>query len=267
MPKRAANDWWKTFFGPLAGLVMFEPRSERSEREADIVLRRTRVRPGARVLDLGCGTGRISLILAARGYGVVGLDYSPHYLREAKARAKKLGLERRVRFVRGDMRRAAHHVGGGEFDLVVSLFNSFGYFARRADDAAVVRQVFRTRKPGGVFVLNTLNERGVIERTRTPQRRGEETLKNVFMLDHFDYDRRRRRTEGRWTIVDVRAKRPKIARLRLRQNVYTHAALRRMLRAAGFRIERVWGLWDGKPFTPRSWHQTIMARKPRAARR
>ena len=114
-----AKNWWKSFFGPAAGVVMFGPRAARSGREADIVLGRSRTKPGARILDLGCGVGRIALILAARGFDVVGLDYSAPYLREAKAKAKTLGLAERVRFVRGDMRRAATHVGRGEFDLAL----------------------------------------------------------------------------------------------------------------------------------------------------
>lgn len=264
MSARAPKDWWKSFFGPLAGLVMFAPLAQRSEREADIVLRRTRTRQGARVLDLGCGTGRITLILAARGFEAVGLDYSAAYIGQAKADAKRLRLGGRVRFVRGDMRRAVTLVGRGRFDLAISLYNSFGYFARQADDAAVLRQVYRALRPGGAFVLNTLNEGGVRYREKAPGRFGREPVKNVFVIDHFDYDRRRRRAEGRWTIVDARGTKTKIARLRTRQNVYSHAELKRMLRDAGFRIERVWGMWDGKRFTPRSWHQTILARKPRA---
>ena len=259
------KNWWKSFFGASAGLVMWPRGAGRAEREAGIVVRRSRARSGARVLDLGCGVGRISLILAARGFDVVGLDYSVSYLREAKAKAKKLGLSDRARFVRGDMRQATRHVGRNGFDLVISLFNSFGYFARRADDRVVLRQVFRALKPGGAFVLNTLNEGGVLHRIKTPPRMGYEPMRNVFVIDHFDYDRRKRRTQGRWTIVDARGAKTEIARLGMGQNVYSHAELKRLLRAAGFRIERVWGMWDGSRFTPTTWHQTIVARKPRAA--
>jgi len=259
---RAPKDWWRTFFGPLAGLVMFEPRAERSEREVEIILRRVRARPGARVLDLACGTGRITLVLARKGFDAVGLDYSKPFLRQARAEARKSRLDGRVSFIRGDMRRASAHVGRAGFDLAVSLYNSFGYFARRGDDSRVLREAFRALKPGGAFVLNTLNEGGVRHRLEDPPRIGHEPVKNVFVFDQIAYDRRKRKTQGRWTIIDARASRVKIARLPLSQNVYSHAELARMLRQAGFRIERVWGLWDGGRFTKRSWHQTIVARKP-----
>jgi SAM-dependent methyltransferase len=258
----ASKEWWRSFFGPLAGLVMFVPRAARSEREVDIVLRRARVRRGARILDLACGTGRHSLIFARKGFVVVGLDYSASYLREARAAARKAGVDDRIRFVRGDMRGASRHAGRGAFDLAVSLFNSFGYFARRADDAKVAREVFRALKPGGRFVLNTLNEGGVRHRLKTPQNHGHEGPHNVFVVDQVRYDRKRRQTEGQWTIVDARGRRTQIARQRLRQNVYSHAELKAMLRAAGFRIERVWGLLGGTRYTPQSWHQTIVAQKP-----
>ena len=257
-----AKDWWRSFFVPLAGMVMFEPRAHRSTFEVDIVLRRTRTKPGARVLDVACGTGRHTKNFAQRGYDVVGLDYSVPYLKQARADLRKAGLAGRARLVRGDMRRASRHVGRARFDLAVSLYNSFGYFDRRGDDRRMLREVFRTLKPGGAFVINTLHEGGVRHRLKAPMRLGHEPLKNVFMIDQVEYDKRRRKTRGLWTIVDARGPRVAIARLRLSQNVYSNAELKAMLRGAGFRIERVWGMLEGAPFKPKTWHQTIVARKP-----
>ena len=258
----APKDWWRSFFGPLAGMVMFEPRAHESADEVDIVLRRTRTKPGARVLDVACGTGRHTLIFAQRGYEVVGLDYSVPYLRQAREQLRKSGLAGRAKLVRGDMRRASAHVGHARFDLAVSLYNSFGYFDRRGDDRRVLREVFRALKPGGAFVLNTLHEGGVRHRLKAPMRLGHEPLKNVFMIDQIAYDKRKRKTQGRWTIVDARGPRVAIARLRLSQNVYSHVELKAMLRRAGFRIESVWGMLEGAPFKQTTWHQTIVARKP-----
>jgi len=266
MSVRPPKDWWKTFFAPLAGQVMFEPRDRRSPFEVDVVLRRSRTKRGARVLDVACGTGRHTAIFAAKGHEVVGLDYSAPYLAGARARLKKARLDGRARFVRGDMRHASRHVGRNGFDLAVSLYNSFGYFDRRSDDRRTLREVYRALKPGGAFVINTLHEGGVRHRLKTPAMLGHEPLKNVFMLDHARYDRKRRRTDCVWTIVDARKPRVRIARQRFGQNVYSHAEFKAMLRAAGFRIERVWGMLEGKPFNRKTWHQTIVARKPRGAR-
>jgi ubiquinone/menaquinone biosynthesis C-methylase UbiE len=70
---------------------------------------------GKKVLDLGCGTGRHSLRLAAAGAMVVGVDFSEGMLEEAR---RKPGAER-IQFVRHDLHEPLPF-GNGEFDLVVS---------------------------------------------------------------------------------------------------------------------------------------------------
>jgi ubiquinone/menaquinone biosynthesis C-methylase UbiE len=258
--KRISRTWWRGFFGAVVGEVMFASRKAITEKEVKTVVKATRVRPPAAILDLACGTGRHSMALARLGFAVTGLDYSRDFLREARADARKAKLP--VAFVRGDMRDLRDHFQPKRFDLVVSLFNSFGYFAKRSDDRRVLREVHRVLKPGGAFVINTLHASGVAERLRTPMERGSEPLPNVFMIDRARYDRRKEETSSEWIIVDVRRPKARILRQSFRQNVYSHAELKRMLRAAGFRVERVWGMLSGRRFQRQSWHQTILARRP-----
>jgi SAM-dependent methyltransferase len=55
------------------------------------------------VLELGCGTGRVSLALADAGFDVTGVDVSPRMIERATAKAKERGLSAKVRFVDEDM--------------------------------------------------------------------------------------------------------------------------------------------------------------------
>ncbi len=72
-------------------------------------------KPKAKVADLGCGTGSISVLLARAGHTVVGIDYSPKMIDLAKIKAKQSGLT--VQFEEMD---AAHPtLADGEFDYVV----------------------------------------------------------------------------------------------------------------------------------------------------
>jgi ubiquinone/menaquinone biosynthesis C-methylase UbiE len=50
----------------------------------------------------------------------------------------------------------------------VSLHNSFGYFDSRRDDFKMLKEVYRVLRPGGAFVINTLNGGGVAKRLKTP---------------------------------------------------------------------------------------------------
>ena len=77
-----------------------------------------RVRPGTRVLDVGCGVGRWSRLLASRGAEVTGIDLSATMIGEARRRAAAAGLSGRCRFLVQD---SAQLNIGGQFDLVLAV--------------------------------------------------------------------------------------------------------------------------------------------------
>lgn len=74
--------------------------------------------PGARVLDIGCGIGRWSRLLASRGACVTGIDLSPTMIAEAQRRTAASGLASRCRFLVQDS--AALEVTG-TFDLILCV--------------------------------------------------------------------------------------------------------------------------------------------------
>lgn len=77
-----------------------------------------RIAPGTRVLDVGCGVGRWSRLLAARGAVVTGVDLSPTMILESQRRAAAAGLSSRCRFVVQD---SAQLQLDGSFDLVLGV--------------------------------------------------------------------------------------------------------------------------------------------------
>src|ERR1051325_7194132 len=84
--------------------------------------RRMARRTGGPILELGAGTGRIALPLAADGHAVTALDLSPHMLAIARAKAALVLPDRRPRFVRGTMERFAFP---RRFRLVIIPFRAF----------------------------------------------------------------------------------------------------------------------------------------------
>ena len=74
-----------------------------------------------RVLDVGCGPGRDAIEFAKRGFEVVGVDGVPQFLEHANLLRRKHGFQKRLRFVRGDIRAMDPGRGGlgpGLFDLI-----------------------------------------------------------------------------------------------------------------------------------------------------
>jgi ubiquinone/menaquinone biosynthesis C-methylase UbiE len=254
------KEWWQKIFSSLVGEAMFGPRQASAGPEVKYILNQVKLQPGAAVLDLACGVGRHSVYFARRKFHVIGLDYSDVFLKEAKSRTKKENLK--VRFVQGDMKNLKPHFQNDQFDFVVSLFNSFGYFKKRSDDEKMLREVYRVLKPGAFFLLNTLNGDGVAKALRMPISRGHEPIKNVFMLDNAHYDPGKRKTYAKWTIIDTRKKIANVQRVQFDQNIYTHSEIKYLLKKAGFEVVKTWGWLHGEKFnSKKSWHQSVLVRK------
>jgi ubiquinone/menaquinone biosynthesis C-methylase UbiE len=99
--------------------------------------------PPATVLDAGCGTGRVAIELARRGYDTVGIDVEASMLDAARRKAP--GLE----WVLGDLSSA--DLPDSRFDLVVAAGNVM-IFLELGTEAAVVANLARTVAPGGLVV-------------------------------------------------------------------------------------------------------------------
>lgn len=116
------------------------------------------VRPGAVVLDAGCGTGIDSAYLAALGATVVGVDISGRMLEVARTRSMPAGAS--VRFLQGDL----SALGGlldGPVDAIVSGFAAVN---TGVDLASFGRSARALLRPGGVLVLHVLTPGGLFDR-------------------------------------------------------------------------------------------------------
>ncbi|MDP6822710.1 MAG: class I SAM-dependent methyltransferase [Dehalococcoidia bacterium] len=123
------------------------PDSAATERETDRVLALTGVKAPSRVLDVGCGTGRHGIVLARRGFAVVGIDIADTFLEEARRAAEQAGVDIEFRLQSG--RDLAERE---RFHLALAFNHTLGFL----DDEEVVAHfsgVLRSLVPGGRFFL------------------------------------------------------------------------------------------------------------------
>jgi len=106
---------------------------------------------GEAVLEIACGTGRVTMRLAQEGINIVGLDFSPAML--SVARGKSLGMDN-VRWVQDDMRSFDL---GETFGLVIIPGHSFQNILTTEDQVATLESIKRHLAPGGVLVVHLDN--------------------------------------------------------------------------------------------------------------
>jgi SAM-dependent methyltransferase len=149
------------FWEAAEPLWLNEQRRDGAPAEIDALLVMLEVPPEVAVLDLCCGPGRHTIELARRGYRMTGLDMTRAYLETADQAATAEGFD--IEFIEGDMRLFERPAA---FDLIINLGRSFGYFSDPEDDAGVVRSAYRSLRPGGAFVVETIGKEALIRSFR-----------------------------------------------------------------------------------------------------
>src|ERR1700730_7581709 len=229
------------------------------------------------VLELACGTGRITVPLAEEGAGsgfsVVGLDSEANMLKQAREKAAQMpvAVRTRVKLVHGDMRK--WH-GREPFDLIVVPCASISHLLELQDQLEVWRQAFQNLAPGGRFVVETVmpNFSAYADSFSNPPRALVEIDRDVTD------DRRQIRLVRRKTVnylpneqrAQIRFLYEKYHRKSLiecyiddfESHVYFPRELRLLLLHTGFEIEDGFGGYNRRPLRASSQLMIMIGRKP-----
>jgi SAM-dependent methyltransferase len=244
----------ETFWEAMEPALSAPGRLALAERDVAAILGALDLPPQATVLDLGCGPGAHAIALARKGHRVAGVDRSPRLLDRARSEARMRGID--VEWVEADMRRFRRL---SSFDLVCSLYTSFGYFDD-GENRTVLENILASLKPGGVAFVDVIGRETT---AREWQERRWLEVEGVLYLE------RRRVADdwsalvSDWVVVRAGARQD----FCVRQRLYSGTELRDLLLSVGFIKVTLFGALNAKvPYDESAERLVAVAQAPTGAR-
>ncbi|MCJ7450789.1 MAG: class I SAM-dependent methyltransferase [Candidatus Nanohaloarchaeota archaeon QJJ-9] len=226
------EEFWNTFKDYLFDL----DRLDKSEEQVEDVVDLVDLEPGAKVLDQACGIGRHVVEFSKMGFDVTGIDITEKFLEEARRIVD--GKNQEAELIHADMR---EFVREEEFDLVVNLFTSFGYFEGREDDRKVVKNVYHSLSEGGAYVVDIKGKEIMAERF---QERDWHNLEGGYVLEEREMTRDWSWMENRWILV----KGGEAKVYEVPHRLYSAYELRSLFEEVGFSEVEVYGSFKGDEY-------------------
>ena len=215
------------------------------------------------VLELGCGTGRISIPLARAGVSVVGIDRSDAMLARARQRIRRGRLRSYARLIRGDIR--ALPFAASTFPLVMAPYGVLQSLLRERDLWAALQAVARVLQPGATFGIELVADLPwwdeYKKRVSLSGWRGGRRGAHVTLVEAVRQDRERRLTIFDQQFIERRGARRRTHAFSLTFRTLSVPQMTRRLEKAGFEISALLGDYRGGPWDPRADVWMILARR------
>jgi 2-polyprenyl-3-methyl-5-hydroxy-6-metoxy-1,4-benzoquinol methylase len=147
------SQWYEELFKNYAMKYDAEVYTQGTIGECDFIEQEIKFNKAARILDIGCGTGRHAIELTKRGYTVVGIDLSDSQMNRAKEKATEQNLH--IDFQKQDARNLPF---SQEFDLAIMLCEgAFPLMETDEMNYLILKSAANALKPQGKFIFTTLN--------------------------------------------------------------------------------------------------------------
>ena len=233
------------------GPVMFDSkRWAEAETVAESICAIAGLSKGNSVLDAGCGPGRISIELAAKGLDVTGVDIIQPYLDAAADSAKDEDVS--LTLINSDLRTFNSE---RKFDAVINMYTSFGYCETIDEDLSILRNIFNVVKEGGWFIMECLSRENAVKYF-TEGEWFERAGKTV--LTQFSVEGAWEGLKSRWILIDKNGNRMEHVFV---QRLYSAIELKRMLIACGFTSCEIYGDFDFSPYNEKARTMVLVCRK------
>ena len=208
--------------------------------------------PGGKAgLDLCCGPGRCSVALAQAGFNVTGVDRTKFLLDKARRRARAAKVK--IEWVQADMR---DFVRADAFDLVLSMFTSFGYFDDKNEDLQVLRNMLASLRPGGVCLLDVMGKERLAKilqpTTSDVLPDGTKLIQRHEIFDDWT------RIRNEWMLI----RKGRAKSFKFHHTIYSGQELRDRMAQAGFTDVKLYGNLEGDEYGPNAQRLIAVGRKP-----
>jgi ubiquinone/menaquinone biosynthesis C-methylase UbiE len=214
------------------------------------------------VLELGCGTGRITVPVARAGAQVVGIDRSAEMLVRGRQRLRRARLQSRASLVRGDIRSLPFRSRPG-FNLVMAPYGILQSLTRERDLQDTLASVARVLRKGGLFGIDL-----VPDLPRWSEYEGRKSFAGTLgskthltLVESVRQDRRRRLTIFDHEYIERRGRERRVHRFSLTFRTLSVPQMTARLDAAGFKVDAVLGDYRGGPWDTRADVWIILARR------
>jgi SAM-dependent methyltransferase len=222
---------------------------------------------GDPLLELGCGTGRVLIPLAAAGHTITGVDISPALLQRARDKIEGAKHATSITLHKADLR--AFDLPTKHFAFAFCTSNTLMHLTTQADQMAVLRNAHRHLRDGGLMLIDLFNP----DLPRLLAVNGLQELADQWT------DPASGAQVFKWSVRTIDVAEQLQETLFIYEEILPDGAVRRtacpftlrflwrgeaelMLQLAGFVVEEVWGDFDGAPYTSESEHLILLARKP-----
>lgn len=241
------GEWYKDWFADDRYSCLYKNRNDaEAAKLIELVERITGDDKSRSVLDIPCGAGRHLITLAKRGYtNLHGRDLSPTLIGEAKERIAEENIS--IDFAISDIREPLT----GEYDLILNLFTSFGYFEKDEEHEAVIQSFAGALLLSGYVVVDFFNALLVQEKL---------IPSSEVLMDRGEVANITKRIESGRIIKTIRFAsdgKEFIESVRL----YTLRDFREMFAGAGLLLEHTFGDYEGNAFTDTSSRLIMFARR------
>ena len=222
----------------------------------EAVFRRYRCNPSL-VLDLGCGTGSLALILAGRGYDMIGVDVNGDMLEQAASKAR--AQQRDVLLLMQDIRRFELY---GTVGAIVATLDVLNHVTDKRGLRAVMRRVRNYLDPGGLFLFD-LNAPYKLS-TLLPAQPSYQVGEDVTWIWDSVYDKKRAICTFDLTffVADEAGCHRREDELQ-EERAWTEAEIRQMLSDTGLELLAVYDGLSAKAPGPQAERLFFVARRPR----